>query len=143
MPAKRTFNVLQTCFSQSWGGLEIQALEVTRKLQERGHRVWLACCPGSRLAQEARGHGVSAVLLNVSGYVHPLVVWRLGRFITREGVHIIHCQLSKDIATLVPAMKISGRRVPLVLSKRVGSYVRKRDLFHRFTYKSVDRVLAI
>jgi glycosyltransferase involved in cell wall biosynthesis len=139
----RTLNILQTCFSHSWGGLEIQALEVTRNLQKRGHQVWLACCEGSRLEEEADHHGITVIPLNVRGYVHPHIAWLLGRFIRKRGVNIIHCQLSKDIATLVPAMKLSGGRVPILLSKRVGSYVGKKDIFHRFTYANVDMVLAI
>ena len=143
MPQHPSFKVLQTCFSRSWGGLEIQALEVSCTLQDRGHQVWLACCPDSHLALEARSHGIRLLPLNVTGYVHPLIVWRLGRLIRTQQIDLIHCQLSRDIATLVPAMKVSGRAVPLILSKRVGSYVSKRDLFHRFTYRNVDRVLAI
>src|SRR5436309_9506629 len=116
MPIHQSLNILQTCFSNSWGGLEIQALEVTRKLQERGHRMWLACCRASRLAQEARLHDIDTIPLDVSGYFHPHIGWQLSRFIKRQGIQIIHCQLSKDIATLVPAMKLCGRRVPILLS---------------------------
>lgn len=143
MPLHRTLSILQTCFSDSWGGLEIQALEVTRKLRERDHRVWLACNRGSRLAQEARLHDINTVSLEVSGYFHPRIIWQLSRFIRHHGINIIHCQLSKDIATIVPAMKLSGQRVPIVLSKRVGSYVSKKDVFHRFTYEHVSKVMAI
>ena len=143
MSTDRPLNILQTCFSESWGGLEIQALEVTLKLQERGHHIWLACGTRGRLADESDLHGLTVIPLDVSGYVHPLIVWRLGRFIKRHRIDIIHCQLSKDIATMVPAMKVSGCDVPLILSKRVGSYISKRDFFHKFTYANVDRVLAI
>ena len=143
MPPQQPLHILQTCFSESWGGLEIQALEVSRRLQERGHHVWIACIPGSRLSQEAQEQNIKRVHLTVTGYVHPMMSWRLGRFLKRRDIHIIHCQLSKDIATLVPAMRLSGRRIPVLLSKRVGSYVNKKDLFHKFTYSHVDRVLAI
>ena len=40
-------------------------------------------------------------------------------------------------------MKFSFLKIPLLLSKRVGSYIQKKDLFHRFTYRNVSRVLAI
>lgn len=143
MPLHQTLNILQTCFSQSWGGLEIQALEVTRKLQERGHHLWLACCPESRLAREAQMQHVAVLPLDVKGYFHPGVVLRLSQFIRRKNIHILHCQLSKDIATVVPAMKASRRQVPIILSKRVGSYINKKDLFHRLTYVHISKVLAI
>lgn len=136
-------NILQTCFSQSWGGLELQALEVTKQLHNRTHRVWLACVRGSRLETEARSAGLGVIPLRVSGYVHPIAVATLARIISREGIDIIHCQHSKDLATLVPAMLLSREDCRIILSKRVGSYVNKNDLLHRFTYSHVDRVLAI
>ncbi len=136
-------NILQTCFSESWGGLELQALEISKQLRNRTHRVWLACMRGSRLEKEANAAGIEVLPLKVSGYVHPIAISKLTQLIRREGIDIIHCQHSKDIATVVPAKKLSGEHSPIVLSKRVGSYVTKKDAFHRFTYSNIDRVLAI
>lgn len=142
MPAE-PLNILQTCFSHSWGGLEIQAMEVTKQLSDHGHNVCLACCKASRLALEAESSDLATLPLDVTGYVHPRIIWQLSRIIARHHIDIIHCQLSKDIATMVPALILSRRRIPLLLSKRVGSYINKKDLFHRLTYRRVDRVLAI
>jgi glycosyltransferase involved in cell wall biosynthesis len=141
--ASTPLRILQTCFSLSWGGLELQALEVTRQLASRGHRVWLACTPKSRLHREATSLKLETLPLSVSGYFHPAVVWKLRTFIVEQKPDIIHCQLSKDIATLVPAMKLSLKPTPILLSKRLGSFVGKTDLFHRFTYANISRVLAI
>ena len=135
--------ILQTCFSRSWGGLEIQALELSIGLRERGHHVTLAAPPGSRLATEAAGNGLAVVLLDVTGYVHPVLVWRLRNILRSTGADIIHCQHSRDLATVVPALQMSGRPIPLVLSKRMGSYIVKRDIFHRYTHRRISRVLAI
>jgi glycosyltransferase involved in cell wall biosynthesis len=68
---------------------------------------------------------------------------RLARALSRFRVDIVHSHHSKDLATLVPSLHLLRRRIPLVLSKRMGSAVRKTDPFHRFTYARVDRVLAI
>ena len=137
------FTILQTCFSPSWGGLEIQSLEVSRHLLRRGHRVTLACLAGSRLHREAQSAGLESLPLGVTGYLHPGAMMALRRCLRRGPVDVIHCQHSRDIATVVPAMRLTARRIPVVLSKRVGSYVRKRDPLHRFTYAGVRRVLAI
>jgi glycosyltransferase involved in cell wall biosynthesis len=121
----------------------MQALEISLQLQRRGHRIWLTCSPGSRLQREAIGQKVDTLPMAVTGYWHPSVVWKLRSFLVAERPDIIHCQLSKDIATIVPAVKLSLRHTPIILSKRVGSYIEKKDPFHRFTYANVSRVLAI
>lgn len=138
-----SLRILQTCFSRSWGGLEIQALEVTRQLNTRGHDVTLAGATQSRLMDEAASAHLRTLPLDVSGYFHPAALWTLRTDIRAHKYDIVHCQLSKDIATVVPVLRITGSTAPLLLSKRVGSYLSKKDLFHRFTYARVDRALAI
>jgi glycosyltransferase involved in cell wall biosynthesis len=136
-------NILQTCFSVSWGGLELQALEIAKQLHLRTHRVWLACIRGSRLEEEARALNLTVLPLRVSGYIHPIATAKLARLIHREGIDIIHCQHSKDLALLVPAKILARENSPIILSKRVGSYITKKDAYHRFIYSHVARVLAI
>jgi glycosyltransferase involved in cell wall biosynthesis len=135
--------ILQTCFSRSWGGLEIQALEITAQLGKRGYPVTLACCSESRLASEAKSRSVNVVEFAVSGYFNPAAVWNFSRYIRSESVRIIHSQHSRDLSVVVPASDLSGTSPKILLSKRVGSYVSKRDPFHRYTYSRVARVLAI
>lgn len=135
--------MLQTCFSRSWGGLEIQALEMTAQLARRGYPVNLACCTGSRLGSEARARAVNVIEFDVRGYFHPSALRGLSKYIRTNTPEIIHCQHSKDLSVVVPASDFSGKRARILLSKRVGSYVSKRDLFHRYTYSRVSRVLAI
>jgi glycosyltransferase involved in cell wall biosynthesis len=137
------FPILQTCFSRSWGGLEIQALEVTDHLRRRNWPVALACPPGSRLGDEARRLGLHVIPLDVRGYFHPVLTYRLATRIRQEGFRIIHAQLSKDLATVVPARDFAGTHAAVLLSKRVGSYLMKRDPMHRYTFSRVKRVLAI
>lgn len=136
-------NILQTCFSYSWGGLEMQALEISKQLKHRKHRVWLACLRSSRLEQAARDANLNVLSVNTRGYVHPLAAAKIARLIRGVGIDVIHCQHSRDLATVVFAQKLARERCPLLLSKRVGSYITKKDLFHRFVYAHVDRVFAI
>lgn len=136
-------NILQTCFSASWGGLEIQALESSLRLVARGHSVTLACPRGTRLEDESRKAGIPVLALSVRGYLHPSAIRRLRTVLRSRQIDIIHCQLSKDIATVVPAMRLSGRSIPVVLSKRMGSYISKKDILHRFTFSGVRKVIAI
>ena len=135
--------ILLTCFSRSWGVLELQAVELARQLQARNHSVWLACCPDSRLEQEALRLQLHALPFDVTGYVHPRLVWRMGKFISRNNIRLVHCQLSKDIATVVPAVKLSMADVPILLTRGMGSAISKKDPLHQLTYGNVSLVLAV
>jgi glycosyltransferase involved in cell wall biosynthesis len=121
----------------------MQAIELSRQLHARGHTVWLAAPDGSRIAQEAARHQFRFLPLAVRGYVHPFLAWRLARFIKANAVDVIHCQHSRDLATVIPARQMAGGTVPVLLSKRMGSYIQKKDFFHRYTYARVRYVLAI
>lgn len=136
-------NILQTCFSPSWGGLELQALEMSKQLQRRKHRVWLACLRNSRLEAAAREAQLHVLALRQRGAFALIAVAQLARLIRRECIDIIHCQHSHDLNAVVFARDLSREPCPILLSKRVGSYVRKKDLYHRYIYSKVDRVLAI
>jgi glycosyltransferase involved in cell wall biosynthesis len=135
--------ILQTCFSRSWGGLEIQALEVAAQVGKRGYPVVLACSSSSRLASEAMARSLEVAEFPVTGYFHPGAIWNLSRYIRSKAFRIIHCQHSRDLSVVVPAADLSRVSPKIILSKRVGSYVGKRDLFHRYTYSRVSLVLAI
>jgi len=136
-------NILQTCYSPSWGGLEMQTLEISLQLIRRGHRVTLSCRPATRLATEAERSHIPLLLHDIRGYLHPIVIARLSSELRHVGIDLIHCQHSRDIATVVPAMLLSGRYRPILLSKRVGSYIVKKDFLHSLTHRHISRVLAI
>jgi glycosyltransferase involved in cell wall biosynthesis len=121
----------------------MQALEISRGLQQRGHRVLLAAQQDSRLAGEAADAGVAVLPLNAAGYAHPLLIWKLRQAMRAHQTDVIHCQHSRDLGTVVPAKQLSRLHPPLLLSKRVGSYISKKDLYHRYIYREIRMVLAI
>jgi glycosyltransferase involved in cell wall biosynthesis len=91
----------------------------------------------------AQERSLELLPLPVTGYAHPLLAARLARELRAQPVDLIHSEHSRDLATLVAAIRLSGRSIPLVLTKQMGSYIMKRDILHRITFSHVDRVLAI
>lgn len=136
------FKVLQICTSRSWGGMEMHMPILCEKLRERGHTVLPVCYQDSPLDEELRRRAFEPVRLNLRGYVHPIGLWRLGRLIRRFGPDVIHAHYSRDLWTIVPAMKLS-HPVPLVLIKHIGTRRPKRDPLHRWLYSSVSHAIAI
>ncbi|MFQ5798193.1 MAG: glycosyltransferase family 4 protein [Bacteroidota bacterium] len=137
------WTVLQSCSSPSWGGLEMQTLQECAELGKESHRVILICHPNSRLELEAQSQNIQTIPIVLRDFPEPLGILKVRNIITGHDIEIVHAQLSKDLWTLVPAVKLSRKAIPILLTKRVGSYIPKRDPFHRWIYNNVDRAIAI
>lgn len=72
------------------------------------------------------------------GYIDPFFCARARRLIQQSKVDVIHLHRSRDLASFSLL-----KNVPRVLTLQIESSLAKRDLFHRFVYSRVDRILTI
>ncbi|MBM4130816.1 glycosyltransferase family 4 protein [bacterium] len=138
----RALTVLTACTSRAWGGMEMSLVQTSARLRARGHRVVPLCAPGSPAESRLRAEGFAPQTADLWGKIHPRQAWLLSRLVTRRGIDLVHCDWSRDLFTLVPAL-LPHRRVPLVLHKHVGVLAPKRLWVHHGLYARVDRVVAI
>ena len=134
--------ILTACTSRAWGGMEMSLVQTSSRLRARGHRVVPLCAPGSPIESRLREEGFTPQVADLWGKAHPRQAWRLSRLVARERVDLVHCDWSRDLFTLVPAL-LPHRKVPLVLHKHVGVLAGKRLWVHHGLYARVDRVIAI
>ncbi len=118
---------------------------LARQLAQRGHRVLTVCAPQTPLAQDFHEAGFEPYLLDPAGYLKPRSLVRLKRCLESQPVEIVHSHYSRDLWSIVPALAWRGgeHRLPLVLTKHIGTGKPKRDLLHRWLYRRVDYVIAI
>lgn len=135
--------ILQSCGSNSWGGLEMFTLRTSCELKESGHDITILCRKNSTLSEKAIEKGLPILPLYGSGFFAPALICRIARKISTGGFEVIHTHLSHDLWTLVPAIKFSHVKPKLFFTKHMGSGVSKRDIFHRFLYRNVDGIFAI
>ncbi len=135
--------VLVSCLSKSWGGMEMVTLVFIKKLLERNVSVELLCIRESRLHIEANSLGIIINPIKASGYIHPFSILKIAALIRRKKIELIHTHASKDLWLLVPALEVLKSRIPLLLTKHVGSFIIKKDFLHRWIYKRVTYALAI
>ncbi|MBK7047588.1 MAG: glycosyltransferase family 4 protein [bacterium] len=134
--------ILTACTSRAWGGMEMSLVQTSVRLRARGHAVLPLCAPGSPIEERLRAEGFVPETADLWGKVHPRQAWRLSRLIGRRKIDLVHCDWSRDLFTLVPALALH-RRVPLVLHKHVGVLAGKRLWVHYALYRRVDHVIAI
>jgi len=135
--------VLKTCLSQSWGGLEMFALQTVKELMKKQIDAELLCYPNSKIHKEAIAEGINTHTSKFRIYFHPFEIMKIASLIRKNNYDVIHCGASKDLWLIVPALKLADMNTPLLLSKQMGSFIIKKDIFHKWIYKRVNYALAI
>jgi glycosyltransferase involved in cell wall biosynthesis len=135
--------LLYSCLSKSWGGMEMYTLVLIKQLIKKNYSVELLCHKDSRLHIEANNIGIIIQTVKADSYIHPASILKTSLTLKRNNYSIIHAQASKDLWILVPALSFSRKKMPLFLTKHVGSGITKKDFLHKKLYKRVDRLFAI
>ena len=130
--------ILVTCISSSWGGMEIMALENVKQLNKQGLKTELFCIKNSPLHLNAVKENIPTITTNSSIYKNITVLKKIVK-----NVKIIHSHYSHDLWAIVPALKLSRSNAKLFLTKHLASGLKKKDFFHRNLYKRVERIFCI
>jgi glycosyltransferase involved in cell wall biosynthesis len=138
----KPMQILEFCTSRSWGGMEMRVVQTAIDLRALGHTVTIFCFPDSSLHKEAQAESFDCFALPFGNGIHPLLIIKLRKYLETQNFNLIHVQFSRDLRFLIPAIRKSTK-IPVVLTKRVGSYIKKKDLLHKYLYSKVDLVLAI
>ncbi len=135
--------ILQSCGSRSWGGLEMQALLISKELRKRGHDVSLLCRPRSTILKEAYAAGVPTIGMIGDDNQAFGTIKDLSKLLKNYKFDVVHTHLSHDLWSLVPAMKLASSDAKLFLTKHMASGVKKTDPLHRFLYARLQGTFAI
>lgn len=135
--------ILYSCLSKSWGGLEMYTLTSIQQLLKRDIKVELLCSAESRIHIEANNLGIMLHPIKASGYFHPVTTIQLSLLIRNNNYSLVHTQVSKDLWLLVPALFLANSKIPLFLTKQVGSFIVKKDFLHRLLYNRLGKIFSI
>lgn len=121
----------------------MQTLKTAHQLSLRGHDITLLCRPGTTLAKEAEALQITTAELFGKDIHLPATIREIIRRLKNQHFDVIHTHLSHDLWSLVPALRWSSNNTRLFLTKRMASSIQKKDIFHRFLYRRLDKVLTI
>jgi len=126
--------VAQLSTMAGYYGGEVCLVNLARGLREKGHDVTCVVRPDSRLHHEAAGCGLPVFPLPLRHWFDPVGVGRLRRWLTREGIDILHSHLPRDY--FISAVAASGTGVCNVASRHqlhpISQPVFKRPFLRRF-----------
>jgi len=136
-------NILTLCLSPDLGGLELYAYRSAMKLREKADLVFVAH-PHGKLVQKLADSPIKTHYLSSAFYRLPLIsAFRLARLIDNHSIDIVHMHWGKDLALAALAKKLSRRKPTLVYTRQMNVTRSKKDWYHQFLYKEVDRLITI
>lgn len=123
--------VLHLNTEPTWRGGEQQVLYLLDGLAARGHPTWIACQPGSPMAERAGARGHEVIELRMRGEVDAPAMWRLARLARRLRVDIVHAHTSHahTLGAVAVRMIRAHARPLLVVARRVDFSIYRRSFF--------------
>jgi D-inositol-3-phosphate glycosyltransferase len=134
----RIRNLALICFSSSFGGLELSAIQLAREFNARGAKCVLVVPIGTPLAEEAVKHHLPVEHLRpLFKYGDLKASWRLAQILRSYQSEIALIMQSKDI-NIVAGAKLLYKPVKLVYYQQMQSSVNKRDTLHTWMYSRLS-----
>lgn len=135
--------VLQTCFSRSWGGLEMVALEIALRMHAEGLAITTACAPGSPLAERLEQAGLKTISVQRKNkYLSLKTIATLRRELKSGQYSAVLVEQLNELWQVVPALW-GMPTIKLVGISHTLVGVRKKDWLHGKLYARVDRLVAL
>lgn len=132
--------ILHISSAKTFGGGERHVVDLCRELTIRGHEVFVALRPTNEWQERLDFLSVERFLhVSIRNSFGMFSAKRIGRFIEREKIDIVHAHVARDyLAASVAARTVAG--VKLVLTRHV---VFPMKAFHRFALRNVDAAIAV
>lgn len=93
----RIFNILHTEWSpDGWGGQERRLIQECLRVREMGHKVVIACQPGSAVLENAKRHDIPVEEVVMRRVFDPGAVWKLYRAIKKHNINVVSTHSSRD-----------------------------------------------
>jgi glycosyltransferase involved in cell wall biosynthesis len=132
--------ILQSCLSNSWGGLEMVAFENAQAFNEHHIECHTLCLAGSPLEQHLRAAGLPSHSFGARKNFFDFI--KIRRLLLEEHISTVLVQHLRDLSVLTPALfHLANIKVFGISHTFVG--VRKKDFLHRWYYSKIDKLICL
>jgi glycosyltransferase involved in cell wall biosynthesis len=135
-------NILVTCLSKSWGGMEMFVLSSVSLLLGDGNCVSVVCLKDSPIYGELKNKNIPYILLDSSAISVSNII-KFASFLKADKYDLIHTHFSKDLWLIMPALWLLHSSIPVVMTKHLGSAITKKDFLHKALYNRLNHAIAI
>lgn len=136
--------IMHLCLSHGLGGLELYPIKVLKWQKEIGLFCHAAVSPKSFIAERLQKESIPYVTINRwSEYIPFFAAYRLARLFEVLEIDVLHMHHRSDLLTAVVGKCLSRRPVKLVYTRHMGMSKSKKDIYHSFIFRHVDRFLCV
>jgi glycosyltransferase involved in cell wall biosynthesis len=134
-----TFSILHTEWSSGWGGQEQRIILECRKAMERGHKVLIACQPGSGILARAQEADIPTVTVVMRSAYDLRAVLQLVRLIRSHAIDVVNTHSGKDTWLGSFAARLAGVRL-LVRTRHLSNPISTSPL--NFVHRMADGIIT-
>ncbi|WP_286181666.1 glycosyltransferase [Desulfovibrio sp. Huiquan2017] len=127
-------NILFVNSTRKWGGVKTWCIDMAESLIRQGHKTWIIGRPGPFVDKAAR-LGIPATGHSFGFDLNPVSIAFFLRFLSRNKIDVVICNISKELRTAGIAAKMLG--IPVV--HRLGA---PGDVENEFKTRATQRLLG-
>ncbi len=139
-------NILEIISSRHWIGEAAHVFNLAKQLHDRQHNITLVTKKGWKIAEKASDAGLSPIGLEMNGHFNIKDntgdITKLVKIIKKSNPDVIHCHRGQDHWLSLIALKISGKKIPLVRTRHVNVPVRTHA-FNRWLYYNTNEIICV
>lgn len=136
-------NIIEICLSPAKGGLELYAKRSAVELSKTDN-VISVISKGSELEKLLVGENIKSLSIKVRFRPFPIFsALKLSRVFDKYSIDVLHAHWVKDLPLIALAKKLSKKKPKVIFTRQMQITRSKKDFYHRFVYKEVDRFIAI
>ena len=136
----RQVRILQISSAKTFGGGERHLVDLCRELTNRGHEIFVALRPTNEWQDRLDFLPPERFLyVSIRNSFGMFSAKRIGRFIEREAIDIVHAHVARDYLAASVAARSAGN-AKLILTRHVVFPLKP---FHRFALRNVSAAVAV
>ena len=136
-------NILEFCFSNAWGGLEIYVTTFANEFKKRENNIIGVVNSNSRLEAAFRNNSIEQLAVDKKiKYLDLVTAIKTRSFLNKKNIDIIHIHQSKDLSTAILLNKLL-KSSKIVFTQHMDSKYNKKDLYHKWIYNNLDHVVSM
>lgn len=134
--------VLICCTTETWGGLEQTAFRDAVRLREQGFETAIFCLDKGAIYEKAREHKIELHTVSCTeNYFSYSVFKKLKKLCNTGHFDVVHLHSFNNIFSMLLALKFI--KIPVVATRHIYVEHVKKDFFHKWYLKRIDKMLAI